>query len=387
MSELKEKYLSPQILILTTRNLKSAPRVYREIKALYKSYNILCVGTQAPDASLDVSFIHADSLRASFVERLINISRRLLLFTPIMNRLSARLSKLEDLIVETSPVVVISHEPHFLPYLNKLKSKYKFRTVYNAHEYHPLEFSDKLLWRIFWQPYYEWIYRTCLKSLDLFINICDGISELCEKEFEKKSIVIPNASVFHDLHPKITKKGDPIRIIHHGACIPSRKIEFMVETGKLLGDKYQLDMMLTKTHDAYYEKIKSLVSATPNVRLLEPVSFESIVPETNKYDIGLILVPPSNVNYYFGLPNKFFEFIQARLCLAIGPLTEMCKYVDKYDLGVISKDFTAEDMADSIRTLSIEQINQYKLNSHKASPLLSAELFNQQLADAVKELI
>jgi hypothetical protein len=374
------------VLILTTRKLHTAPRVLREIQVLANDYRIVTVGHTPAESTIPVEFIDAKTIRQSLPERIVNIiSRVLRVSPPLIGSLSLRLSDIKHLVERTRPEVIITHEPHFLPYLKKLKDIWQFKIVYNAHEYHPLEFSDYWYWNMFWKPYYENIYRSCLPSVDLFINVCDSIAKKCYSEFGKDSIVIPNASVFHDLSPSETDDGQ-IRIIHHGGCIPSRKIEVMIEVARLLGDRYQLDLMLTLTEGAYYESIKKLVSEIPNVKLIPPVKFDQIVPFTNQYDIGLFLLPPTNYNYSVALPNKLFEFIQARLCVAIGPSPEMMKYVNTYDLGVVSKDFTAESMATAIGSLDVSTIQTFKQNSDRSAKKLSAETFNKLFSDSVNKI-
>jgi hypothetical protein len=238
---------------------------------------------------------------------------------------------------------------------------------------------------MFWKPYYENIYRNCLPAVDLFINVCDSIATKCFEEFGKKSIVIPNASIFHDLKPsEISPKQ--IRIIHHGGCIPSRKIEVMIQVAEILGEGYQLDLMLTLNEGKYYDQIKTMVAGVPNVSLIPPVAFENIVPFTNQYDIGLFLLPPTNYNYSVALPNKLFEFIQARLCIATGPSPEMMNYVNAYDLGVVSESFTPESMVEAIRALSAEKIQKYKQNCDLSARKLSAETFNKLFTDSVNEI-
>ncbi len=375
------------LLILTTRNLNNAPRVLREIKALASEYTIIVVGHTPPQSTLMVEFININLIRYSFFERIINtISRFIHISTPIVGLFSLRNQDINKLIVKTQPDIIITHEPHFLPYLKKLKGNLNFKIVYNAHEYHPLEFSDQWYWNLFWKSYYENIYRTCLQSVDLFINVCESIAQKCVDLFTKESIVIPNASIFHDLVPSKTD-GRKIRIIHHGGCIPSRKIEIMIQVAKLLGNDYQLDLMLTLNEGKYYEQINAIVSEVINVRLISPVDFDQIVPFTNKYDIGLFLLPPTNYNYSVALPNKLFEFIQARLCIAIGPSPEMSNIVRKHNLGVISEDFTAESMANTIRLLTRTQIDLFKSCSHEAANKLSAENFNRLFVDSIKNLI
>ncbi len=373
----------PALLILTARNLHTAPRVLREIQALAGDYQIYAVGTTP--ISGDFRFIESSTIRQSLLERFINIGLRLVRQNiKVIEGVSLRLKDLESLINKVQPLIIITHEPHFLPYLKKLKNNYGFKLIYNAHEYHPLEFSDRWYWNVFWKPYYENIYRTCLPKVDLLINVCDSIAQKCEDEFNKKSIVIPNASIYYEIQP--THNAGIIKAIHHGGCIPSRKIEVMIEVAKMLGSNFQLDLMLTLNKGQYYDEIKKLADETSNVNIIEPVPFEQIVPFTSQYDIGLFLLPPTNYNYSVALPNKLFEFIQARLCVAIGPSPEMSNIVKKYNLGVVSEDFTAESMAEVIGLLSREDIQQFKERSHQAAPKLSAENFNKLFVDSISGL-
>ena len=43
----------------------------------------------------------------------------------------------------------------------------------------------------------------------------------------------------------------------------------------------------------------------------------------NACDVGVFCMPPINVNARYALPNKFFDFVQARLAVAVGPAEEM----------------------------------------------------------------
>jgi hypothetical protein len=379
---LKNQKLSPVILILTTRNLHTAPRVLREIQALASEYAITTVGHTPAESMGAVKFIEAKTIRQSLSERIVNIVSRILRINPpVIEALSLRLADIKDLIDKTRPVVIITHEPHFLPYLKKLKNICHFKIVYNAHEYHPLEFSDRWYWNTFWKPYYENIYINCLPDVDLFINVCESISKKCEEEFNKQSIVIPNASIYHEIVPR--KNEGVVKIIHHGGCIPSRKIEVMIEVAKLLGQDFHLDLMLTLNEGVYFDEVKKLAEKADNVKIIEPVQFDQIIPFTNQYDIGLFLLPPTNYNYSVALPNKLFEFIQARLCIAIGPSPEMKNIVDKNNLGVVSADFTAESMAEVIRSLDRSEIQKFKERSHAAASKLSAENFNKLFVELI----
>jgi hypothetical protein len=110
-----------------------------------------------------------------------------------------------------------------------------------------------------------------------------------------------------------------------------------------------------------------LIGTKKNVRLIPPVGSDDIIPYISQYDIGIYLLEPNNFNNKHALPNKFFEFIQGRLAIAIGPSPEMAKIVTDYDLGLISKDFDAKNLAETVNSFTTDKIIYYKEKSNLAS--------------------
>jgi SpoVK/Ycf46/Vps4 family AAA+-type ATPase len=80
-----------------------------------------------------------------------------------------------------------------------------------------------------------------------------------------------------------------------------------------------------------------------------------------------------NFNYENTLPNKLFDFIQARLGVAIGPTPEMAEIVKQYNIGVVADDFTAEGLAKRLNQLTKADIENFKRNASKAANDLNAE--------------
>ena len=78
-------------------------------------------------------------------------------------------------------------------------------------------------------------------------------------------------------------------------------------------------------------------------------------------------------NNEHALPNKFFEFIQARLAIAIGPSTEMQKIVKKEGLGIVAKDFSLAAMAEELNSLQASDIARYKVSAHQNAKKYSAD--------------
>lgn len=215
-----------------------------------------------------------------------------------------------------------------------------------------------------------------------------GVSNEYQKQFGIRSQVITNASDYRHLAPSKVNKGK-IRIIHHGNASASRNLELMIKVMDFLDDRYLLDLMLVRnrSNKRYFNKLNQIVQKKVNVRIISPVEFMEIVPFINKYDIGFIFRSSVNLNLKFGLGNKFFEFIQARLMLAVGPIPEMAKIVKEYDLGLVSKDFNPRTMANSIRSMSVEDILYHKNQSHKYAKELSSEKNKVKFRNIVAELV
>jgi len=116
------------------------------------------------------------------------------------------------------------------------------------------------------------------------------------------------------------------------------------------------------------------------------VPFSEIAKSLNNYDIGVFLLLPEHFNYKYALPNKLFEFIQARLAIAIGPSIEMMKVVNDYNLGIHSKDFSSKSLAKSIAQLTPEMIMKYKINSDKCAKELSSEGNMLKIRNIIAEL-
>jgi hypothetical protein len=151
-------------------------------------------------------------------------------------------------------------------------------------------------------------------------------------------------------------------------------------------EKYELNFMITKADPDYYSYLLKLAQNYKNINFIEPVPFSEITCTINNFDIGVFLLRPDTFSKKYVLPNKLFEFIQARLAIAVGPSIEMVKIIDRYNLGVYSKDFTPKSLAKAIAQLTPEKIMEYKRNSDKYAKELSAEENMNKIREIIAEL-
>jgi hypothetical protein len=161
----------------------------------------------------------------------------------------------------------------------------------------------------------------------------------------------------------------------------------MIQMMDHLDGRFELNLMLTDANPGYIGRLKRLAKTKSNIHFLPPVPMRALPRCLNQYDMGVYILEPSSFNNFHALPNKFFEFVQARLAIGIAPSPEMAQIVKEYDLGVVAEDFSPESLAQRLMNLDHEKINYYKLQSHKISRLMSAEQNQKILLDLVRQVL
>tara|TARA_Y100001935_G_C17303380_1_gene510714 strand:+ start:2119 stop:3240 length:1122 start_codon:yes stop_codon:yes gene_type:complete len=356
-----------KILIIAYPSLKKDPRPYRQIKNLYKNHELHCVGES--ESGLEFSFYKLEKYKF-YIEifRIFLLKFGLYEFYYWDKFKKKILNSLKNQDFD----LVIAHEIRLVPLALKIAKNAP--VILDAHEYSPKNFDDSWLWRFFIKKYYTKLCVDNLPKVDKVLTVSPGIVDAYIKNFNTKTVLIKNACEY--VANLVPSKLDPnlIKIIHHGNVSSSRKLELLIEMMKYLDNtKYQLNLMLVSgtSTNLYLKKLK-YQAKNLNIVFLKPVKREEIVPFCNQFDIGVIFLPPTNFNLKFCLANKFFEMIQSRLALAIGPDIEMSKYVKKYGIGMIAEDWSAFSLANMIRSTPLSKLIYYKNQSNKYANDLSS---------------
>jgi hypothetical protein len=161
----------------------------------------------------------------------------------------------------------------------------------------------------------------------------------------------------------------------------------MIDMMRYLDDRFTLDLMLINSNPRYMKELKQRTKDNARIRFRDPVPMEAISRTINDYDIGLYLLPPVNFNHQLALPNKIFEFMQARLAIAIGPSPEMSRLVKKFEIGIVAEDFEPKTLAKRLNTLSVDDINKMKQNAALAAKEIHAGVVAEQLHEIVRNTL
>lgn len=372
-----------RIAIIAFSNLSTDPRVRRHIFSLRKHYDLTTIGYDSPQILGLKSFVIHKPKAKSFLEKI---------FFALLSVLGLHISnywrrtdtkQLRTILSGQSFDVIIANDIETLPAV--VKAGGGVPTIFDAHEYSPKEFAENWQWRLLHGREKYALLRKFLKYASELTTVCGAIRNEYQQEFDVSGEVIYNAPAFAKITPK--QPGRTIRIIHHGAALRGRKLELMIEVMKHLPDNYQLDLMLMPSDKEYFSELQAHASHLQNVRFVPTVPTENIVQAISKYDIGLYLLYPSNFNNLMALPNKFFEFIQARLAIFVGPSPEMAAILKEFGNGVAISNFDAIEMAREIQTYGRSEIHQMKKSSARAAKAYCMENEQKKLISIIENLL
>ncbi len=387
-----------QIAILCFTDFTKEPRVLRTIDALRHQYEVILYSDSNTIEGISchkISHLNINRHEINFHQHYPSSLKRLIDFIlahlfnykfqskKYFERMfwSNERKQLLDKLQKENFDLVIGHGIFTLPIISKLGT----RCIFNAHEYYLREFEENENWLKYTQPYYLYIFDTYFRNIDLMFCVSDAIQKEYQKFYSIKSVEITNATGFQNLEPNPI--GQKIKLIHHGGAIRSRQLEIMAEVMMHLGEEYVLTFMLTPSDIVYLDELKLRYASRQNINFITPVAVDEISTVCNQHDIGIFILPPVNFNWLNALPNKLFEYIQGRLCIAVSPNPDMKRIVEENDLGIVSSDYTAASMAKAILNISRDQLFEFKQHSHRSASYLNGEKTLQIINQEVNRII
>ena len=367
----------PRVMIISYSPLYRDARVLRQIRLLTPLYDVTTVGYgDAPAGVVEHVRIPDEIVYWHKDRRLLALRAYQKLYDtmPVTRHLRAKLPVGEH-------DVVVANDVDTVPLAIGLRPAHGVHA--DLHEYSSRQLEERLSWRLAVAPFLRWIVRTWVTRADSVTTVSPGLAAEYRREFGVEAGLVMNAPPLADLRP--TPVGEPIRLVHAGNGVPER-LETMLAAMDQVSSGATLDLYLIDQGNGYVPSLRERYAGSDRVRLHDPVPTDEIVGTLNGYDIGVYVLPPISFNFRYALPNKFFDFVQARLGLVIGPSPDMAALVRQHRLGVVTPDFTAAAFAAAIDELTPERVAEMKASSDAAAPVLCAERQVTGWAEAIERL-
>lgn len=285
-------------------------------------------------------------------------------------------------------------------YLSQVGKKNKAKLIYDSHEFE-LE-RKKRSWlgiRLL-----KMIEGFLLKRTDINMMVTDTIADDVQRIYslQKRPLVIRNiperAEICEEViernrlelckHLNIKENGTVIMI--HGGIAPGRGIEEAIQATEKL-QNVGLIVMGYALDDVYKHKLVELANEK---KINDRVYFKEAVPFVDLYgyvaaaDIGLVLIQNKSKSYFYSLPNKLFENIQAMTPVIGSDFPGIGGIIDKYEIGIKIKPDSVDDLVNAIEIMRLnpKKYSQFKMNEKKAREELCWQKESRKLAKAIENI-
>ena len=242
----------------------------------------------------------------------------------------------------------------------------------DMHEWAAEERATIFVWRVLVGPYMEALCQKYVPRATVVTSVSAGLAGLYSETYGVPTEVIRNAADLQDLAPTPV---DPhkIKLVHSGTADPERNIMELIDAVDGLGERFTLDLYLLEVPGGHLKAIHKRVETAPRVTVHDPVPPDTLPRVLNEYDLGVFLYPIKTRSHLYHLPNKFFDFVQARLGLVFSPAPEIDAHIAKYGIGIITGDTTSDALVEALRDISADEVTAFKLASDRSARELSSE--------------
>ena len=260
--------------------------------------------------------------------------------------------------------------------------------VYDAHEF----FTEvpELIERKSVKTFWENIERRILPKLKHAYTVCLSISDIYYAKYHLKMNVVRNLPTKWDEidrnnpYPGLPTSGF---VLYQGSVNQGRGLELLVDAFEYVND---IKCVIIGDGDIWKAINQRIVSKNlqDKVLLLGKLPFHDLKRVTPHAALGISIEENLGLNYYYALPNKLFDYIQAQIPVLVSDFPEMHKIVTNYEVGEILVSREPRDLAVQLESMVQKSINaHWKTNLIKASSELCWEKEEKSLLEVYHKFI
>ena len=209
----------------------------------------------------------------------------------------------------------------------------KIPLLYDSHEY----FTEvpELIGREKTRKIWLKIERGILPRLKYSITVNHSIAQIYEKKYSISMGVIRNLPELNNSEiatGNIPGSHGKKIIIYQGVLNIGRGLDHLIESMQFVPNA----LCLIVGDGPEYSRLSGLVRTyklEEKVMLMGKISPLELKGITILADLGVSIEENMGLNYYYGLPNKIFDYIHAGVPVLVSPFPEMKNLLDHYEVG------------------------------------------------------
>jgi glycosyltransferase involved in cell wall biosynthesis len=189
-----------------------------------------------------------------------------------------------------------------------------------------------------------------IRKIKYFITANDSYANWFETNYKiKKPIVIRNFPQKSE-SPKNFVENHPKIILYQGTINYSRGIDKMIEAMQFI-ENAEFHIAGRGPFLEEYQQLTRNLHLENKVKFLGNLHPDDLRKITEKADVGLSIEENKGLSYYYSLPNKISDYIQARVPVVVSKFPEMQKIVENYHVGEFITSHEPKHLAEKVKTV------------------------------------
>lgn len=263
--------------------------------------------------------------------------------------------------------------------------------VFDSHEIYTEmpSLSDRPKTKKVWKILEQFL----LPKIKHFYTVSESYANWFQKEYGVNAVVVRNVpkliklndveeTVFFPLPPN---PEDQKIVIYQGDINMSRGLEKIIAAFRYI-DQAQLWIVGDGPYKPIIEKLRDDLKLQERVFFLGRINSELLKSITPLADIGISIEEDQGLSYRYALPNKLFDYIQAKVPVLGSNLPEIHNIVTTHQIGEIIQNHEPKELKEKIERMLKNGKNHYAAQLSKAAVKLCWENEEKKLKEVFDQI-
>ena len=238
----------------------------------------------------------------------------------------------------------------------------------------------------FTQKIWRKLERNLVPKISYMITASDSYATWFEKKYLiKKPVVVQNFPVKISQPDDIEAENEPKIILYQGVINPSRGLDKVIPAMKTIGNA-QLWIAGDGPKRKEYEALTKSFKLEQKIKFLGKLPPSELRKLTVKADVGLSIEENNGESYYYSLPNKISDYIQAGIPIVVSNFPEMKRIIEAFEVGECISNHSEQELSSKINRVLTKGKKFYKERLESAAAQLCWENEEPKLIELFKKV-
>ena len=237
----------------------------------------------------------------------------------------------------------------------------------------------------FTQKIWRSLERFIVPKIQYMMTASESYADWFAKTYEiERPVVVQNFPRKTTNPQDYSQNNSPKIILYQGVINPSRGLDKIISTMKSI-ENAELWIAGDGPKKAEYLALTKDLKLENKVKFIGKLLPEKLREITRKADLGLSIEENNGLSYYFSMPNKVSDYIQARIPVVVSDFPEMRKVVDHFHAG--EKISNYNELAEKVKIVLENGKSYYESSLNKAANELCWEKEGPKIIHLFKKVV